>query len=198
MPEVSRSEIKFFKSARALRRWFERHHESAKELWVGYYKKSTGLASVTWPESVDEALCFGWIDGIRKSVDEVSYTSRFTPRRASSVWSRINIDRATALQAQGLMQPAGCRAFEARKENRSGIYSYEQRGEQLPEPYRGKLEECPKAAKFFPAQSKSYRKAVAWWVVSAKKEETRLKRLGILIEHSRNGRLIPPWPNSTS
>jgi uncharacterized protein YdeI (YjbR/CyaY-like superfamily) len=193
MPEVSRNQIKFFKSARELRRWFERHHESVKELWVGYHKKDTGIASITWPESVDEALCFGWIDGIRKSVDGGSYTSRFTPRRPTSVWSRINIDRATALTAQGLMQPAGLRAFEARKENRSGIYSYEQRGEQLPEPYAGGMNRFPAAAKFFQAQSKSYRKAAAWWVVSAKKEETRLKRLAILIQHSQAGRLIPPW-----
>src|SRR5260370_29925697 len=127
--------VKFFKTSSDFRKLLEKNHASAQELWVGYYKKGSGRPSITWPESVDEALCFGWIDGIRESVDEVSYTIRFTPRKPRSVWSAINIRRAQELTAQGLMQPAGLKAFEARLENRSGIYSYEQRTDKLPQPY---------------------------------------------------------------
>ncbi|MFY9574703.1 MAG: bacteriocin-protection protein, partial [Blastocatellia bacterium] len=119
--------IRFFKSPADFRKWLEKHHATVEELWVGYYKKSSGKPSITWPESVDQALCFGWIDGIRKSVDELSYKIRFTPRRPGSIWSSINIKRAQQLQSEGLMLPEGLKAFQVRKENRSGIYSYEQR-----------------------------------------------------------------------
>src|SRR5687768_3575991 len=108
----------FFKSAADFRKWLETHHSTVQELWVGYYKKSTGKPSLTWPESVDQALCFGWIDGVRKSLDEISYTIRFTPRRARSIWSAVNIKRAQELIDQGLMQPAGLKAFQAREERR--------------------------------------------------------------------------------
>jgi uncharacterized protein YdeI (YjbR/CyaY-like superfamily) len=147
---------------------------------------------MTWPESVDQALCFGWIDGIRKSIDEVSYTIRFSPRKPRSVWSAVNIKRAQELAGQGLMQAAGLQAFQARQENRSGIYSYEQRQDQLPEEYDKKLRQNKAAWDFFQAQPAGYRKAAGWWVVSAKKEETRLRRLDTLIEESARGRTIPP------
>jgi uncharacterized protein YdeI (YjbR/CyaY-like superfamily) len=147
---------------------------------------------------VDEALCFGWIDGIRKSVDEISYTIRFTPRKPTSIWSAVNIKRARELSAQGLMLPEGLRAFAARKENRSGIYSYEQRSDQLPGPYSGKLKRNKAAWKFFQAQPPSYRKAASWWVVSAKKEETRLKRLEKLIEDSAHERIISQFTRAKS
>src|SRR6185369_12147471 len=111
-------DIVFFKSASDFRKWLEVHHSTSQELWVGYYKKDSGKPSVTWPESVDEALCFGWIDGIRKSVDDLSYTIRFTPRRSRSIWSAVNIKRAQELIKQGLMQPTGLKAFQAREENR--------------------------------------------------------------------------------
>src|SRR5258705_13612293 len=114
---------RFFKTPSAFRKWLAANHAKSKELWVGFYKKDSQKQSITWPESVDEALCFGWIDGIRKSIDEISYTIRFTPRKPRSIWSAVNIRRAKALAAQELMQPAGLRAFEARQENRSGIYS---------------------------------------------------------------------------
>ena len=171
-----------------MRKWFEAHHASAAEQWVGYYKKDSGKASITWPQSVDEALCFGWIDGIRKSIDDVSYMIRFTPRKSRSTWSAVNIKRAGELIEQRLIQPAGLKAFAARQENRSGIYSYEQRSPELPDQYAKKLKKDRSAWKFFQAQPPSYRKAANWWVLSAKKEETRLKRLDKLIQHSARGK----------
>ena len=182
--------IKFFKSPADFRKWLEKHHGSAKELLVGYYKKGSGQPSITWPESVDEALCFGWIDGIRRRVDDVSYTIRFTPRKKSSTWSAINIKRVEELSKNRLMQPAGLNAFEERKENKSGIYSYEQRSAELPPAYEKRLKQNKAASEFFHAQPASYRKLVFWWVVSAKKEETRLKRLEKLIEESAQGRRV--------
>jgi uncharacterized protein YdeI (YjbR/CyaY-like superfamily) len=182
--------ITFFRSPSDLRNWLKKNHVSATELWVGYYKKSSGKPSVTWPESVDEALCFGWIDGIRKSVDDISYKIRFSPRKPISVWSAINIRRAQALVEEGRMQPAGLKAFQARKENKSGIYSYEQRRDQLEEPFASLLRQDKAAWDFFQAQPASYRKTAGWWVISAKKEETRLKRLEKLIEASAHGKRL--------
>ncbi len=185
--------VKFFKTPADFREWFENHHASATELWVGFYKKDSGKASITWPQSVDEALCFGWIDGIRQSIDDFSYKIRFTPRLARSTWSAVNIKRAGELIEQGLMQAAGLKAFAAREENRSGIYSYEQRSPELPDQYAKQLKKNPAAWKFFQAQAPSYRKAANWWVVSARKEETRQKRLGELIQHSAHGQRIPQF-----
>lgn len=185
--------IKFFKTPAEFRAWLEAHHATTPELWVGFYKKDSGQPSITWPESVDEALCFGWIDGIRKSVDNVSYTIRFTPRRPRSIWSAVNIKRVEELTRQGRMRPAGEQAFAARTENRSGIYAYEQRQPELEEPYRTKLRQNKVAWQFFQAQPASYRKTVSWWILSAKKEETRLKRLEQLIEDSAQGRTIPQY-----
>ncbi|MGH9970196.1 MAG: YdeI/OmpD-associated family protein [Pyrinomonadaceae bacterium] len=182
--------VTFFRAPNDFRKWLAKHHHSNRELWVGYYKKSSGKPSITWPDSVDEALCFGWIDGLRKSIDDVSYKIRFSPRKPGSIWSSVNTKRAEELSKQGLMEPAGLRAFQARKENRSGIYSYEQRADKLPEPYATRLRKNKVAWNFFQAQTPSYRKAAGWWVVSAKKEETRLKRLGKLIEESTNGRTV--------
>src|SRR5437867_2332705 len=174
----------FFPTATDLQNWFEQNHATNKELWVGYYKKGSGKPSITWPESVDEALCVGWIDGVRKNIDELSYKIRFTPRKPRSIWSSVNIKRAQELIAHGRMQPAGLKAFEAKKENRSGIYSYEQRPEELIEPYLGMLKENEAAFTFFQAQAPSYRRAANWWVISAKQEETRLRRVNKLIEYS--------------
>jgi uncharacterized protein YdeI (YjbR/CyaY-like superfamily) len=181
----------FFRSPAQLRKWFEDHHAAASELWVGYCKKDTGRSSIMWPESVDEALCFGWIDGIRKGIDGASYQIRFTPRRPGSIWSGVNIRRARALIRQGHMRPAGRAAFQTRQENRSGIYSYEQRRPQLEEPYARMLRKHSAARKFFDAQPPSYKKAVSWWVVSAKKEATRLRRLEKLIAYSDRGETLP-------
>jgi uncharacterized protein YdeI (YjbR/CyaY-like superfamily) len=183
-------EIVFFPTPTDLRKWFHNSHATEQELWIGFYKKNSGKPSITWPESVDEALCVGWIDGIRKRIDEESYMIRFTPRRRGSVWSAVNIRRAEVLTNEKRMRPPGLAAFAARRENRSGIYSYEQRSEQLPEPYAGRLRRNQKAWKFFQAQPASYRKTIAWWVVSAKQEKTRQKRLQKLIAESATGRRL--------
>jgi uncharacterized protein YdeI (YjbR/CyaY-like superfamily) len=184
---------KFFRSAAAFRKWLGGNGHVAQELLVGFFKAGSGNASITWPESVDEALCFGWIDGIRRRVDEVSYTIRFTPRKPRSVWSSVNTRRAQTLIEQGRMAPAGLLAFAARRENRSGIYSYERRPENLVEPYAGMLAINAAASKFFNDQAPSYRRAAIWWVISAKKHETRTKRAKTLIELSKNRELIPQF-----
>lgn len=180
----------FFKTPVDFRKWLAMRHVSAAELWVGFYRKDSGKPSITWPESVDEALCFGWIDGIRKRVDDISYKIRFTPRRSRSIWSAVNIKRVAELTREGRMQAAGQKAFAARTENKSGIYAYEQRKPELPEPYEKKLRQHKAAWKFFEAQPPSYRKVVSWWVVSAKQEETRLERLRKLIDESAQGRRL--------
>jgi uncharacterized protein YdeI (YjbR/CyaY-like superfamily) len=184
------SKITYCRSAVELRTWFRANHATAAELWVGFHKKATGTPSVTWPESVDEALSVGWIDGIRKRVDADAYTIRFTPRRKGSIWSAVNIRRVEALTAEKRMRPAGVQAFEARTANKSGIYSYEQRRAELEEPYNGMLRKNQAAWDFFYAQPPSYRKAVGWWVISAKQEETRVKRLQRLVEVSAAGKRL--------
>ncbi len=181
---------KFFKTPSDLRKWFVANHAAATEQWVGFYKKDSGKASITWPQSVDEALCFGWIDGIRKRIDDVSYMIRFTPRRPRSIWSAVNIKRTGELTEQRLMKPAGLKAFAAREENRSGIYAYEQRSPELLEQYAQKLRQNAAAWKFFQSQPPGYRKLMNWWIVSAKREETRLKRLERLIELSAAGQRV--------
>ena len=182
--------ITYFRSPAEFRKWLAKHHATEKELQVGYYKKGTGKPSMTWPESVDEALCFGWIDGIRRNVDKERYTIRFTPRKRISTWSAVNIKRVAELTDQGLMQPAGLEAFMARREYKSGIYSYEQHSATLPEPYRGLLKKNKTALKFFESQPAGYRKQMSWWIVCAKMEETRLKRLERLIAESAAGRRL--------
>lgn len=182
--------IIYFRTPADLRKWFEKHHQSKQELQVGFYKKASRKQSITWPESVAEALCFGWIDGIRKSIDQDSYTIRFTPRRRTSIWSAVNIRLAQDLIKKGVMQPRGLEAFAARRENKSGIYSYEQRTADLPEPYLSALKKNKAAHTFFEAQTGWYKKQIGWWIVCAKKEETRLSRLAKLIETSAAGRRL--------
>jgi uncharacterized protein YdeI (YjbR/CyaY-like superfamily) len=183
----------FFESASHFGAWLDANHTSAVELWVGFYKRDSGRLNLTWPESVDQALCVGWIDGVRKSLDEISYTIRFTPRKQRSVWSSVNVRRVEELTKKGLMRPAGLKAFEARQEHRSGIYAYEQRTAELPGVYARILKKNKAAWAFFQAQPPWYRKTVHWWVVSAKKEETRLKRLDNLIMHSAKGHRLPQY-----
>ena len=177
----------FFPTPSAFRKWLETHHAKEKELWVGFYKKNSGKPSITWPESVEEALCFGWIDGIRKRIDDDSYKIRFTPRKPSSTWSAVNTKIAQRLIKTKRMQPAGLKAFAARREYRSGIYCYEQRSPELVETYADKLKRNKAAWAFFQAQPPSYRKMINWWIVSAKQEETRTKRLNRLIDASAKG-----------
>jgi uncharacterized protein YdeI (YjbR/CyaY-like superfamily) len=180
-----------FERPEDFRRWLQRHHESEGELWVVYYKKSSGRASITWPESVDEALCFGWIDGLRKRFDDERYMIRFTPRRAESVWSAVNIGRVAVLTDEGRMRPAGRKAFETRREDRSGIYSYERRDEAvLPPALEERFRAKKKAWSWFEAQPRGYRQSTIRWVMTAKREETRERRLAILIEDSAAGRRI--------
>lgn len=183
-------EIIFFESPEKFRKWLQVNHRKRLMLWVGFHKKGTGKPSITWPESVDQALCFGWIDGVRKSIDEESYKIRFSPRKPKSIWSNVNVARAQELIDTGVMQPAGLEAFEAKLENKSGIYSYEQRGPELPEPYAGILKANKAASRFFEAQPPYYRKSINWWIVSPKKEETRLKRLAVLIEACAKGKRL--------
>jgi uncharacterized protein YdeI (YjbR/CyaY-like superfamily) len=192
-------EVTFFDSPAAFRAWLDEHHEMAKELWVGFYKKSSGRPSITWPESVDEALCFGWIDGIRKSVDDISYTIRFTPRKPRSNWSAVNIARVAELTRLGRMRPAGLKIFERRVEEKSGVYSHEQRHlVQLDEAFEQQFRANQAAWDFFQAQPPGYRRTAIWWVVSAKKEVTRQKRLATLIEDSAQGRSIAELARPTS
>jgi uncharacterized protein YdeI (YjbR/CyaY-like superfamily) len=186
----AKMDIHYFRSPVEFRKWLAKHQATETELQVGYHKKSSGKPSMTWPESVDEALCFGWIDGIRKNVDEERYTIRFTPRKRTSTWSAVNIKRVAELSEQGLMQPAGLEAFKHRRENKSGIYSYEQRSAELPEPYLGRLKKNKTAWEFFSSQPAGYRKQMNWWVVSAKQEATRAKRLEKLIAESAAGRRL--------
>jgi uncharacterized protein YdeI (YjbR/CyaY-like superfamily) len=182
----------FFPSLSAWRTWLEKHHAEMTELWVGFYKRNSGHLSITWPEAVDGALCFGWIDGIRKSIDAISYKIRFTPRKPRSIWSAINIRRATELSEIGIMHPTGLAAFQKREGKRSAIYAYEQRkGTKLPAAYEKKFRANKPAWKFFQAQAPWYRRTCSWWVISAKKEETKLKRLAELMEHSEHKRTIP-------
>ena len=189
----------FFAAPDDWRAWLGANHATRGELWVGFYKRSSGKPSITWPESVDEALCFGWIDGIRKSVDAVSYAIRFTPRKATSTWSTINIGRAAALREQGRMRPPGEAAFDQRNKHKSGIYSYEpkqsnSRGklQRLTRKHQAALKANTKAWEFFSLQPPWYRRAAAFWINSAKRPETRLKRLEMLIGESARRRPIPP------
>jgi uncharacterized protein YdeI (YjbR/CyaY-like superfamily) len=181
----------FFPSPPDWRAWLEEHHDKYQELWVGFCKRSSGKPSITWPEAVDGALCFGWIDGARKSLDESRYVIRFTPRRPRSIWSAVNIKRVGELNDLGLMRPAGVQAFERRTGNRSEIYAYEQRkAAKLSGLCEKKFRANKQAWQFFQAQPPWYRRTSSWWIISAKKEETRLKRLTRLIEDSEHGRTI--------
>jgi uncharacterized protein YdeI (YjbR/CyaY-like superfamily) len=181
---------KFFRKSADFRTWLEKNHATATELTVGFYKKDSGKPGITWPESVDQALCFGWIDGIRKRVDKISYQIRFTPRRRGSIWSAINIKRTRELVRQKQMRPVGLKAFAARIENKSGIYSYEQRRTELREPYAKLLKKNKSAWNFFKTQPPSYRKMMSWWIISAKREQTRIVRLAKLISASEKGRRL--------
>lgn len=181
----------FFATPKHLRAWFAKNHDRCDELWLGYYRKDSGRPSVTWPESVDEALCFGWIDGVRHKIDDESYKIRFTPRRPKSVWSAINVGRVAVLTREGRMQPAGIAAFKRRDEKNSRRYSFENRATAKLSSSDERLFKRDRAGwKFFAAQPPGYRRLASWWVISAKRPETRRKRLQRLIELSRARRRI--------
>jgi uncharacterized protein YdeI (YjbR/CyaY-like superfamily) len=183
----------FFATTAELRDWLENNHATATELWVGFYRRGSGQTSITWQELVDEELCFGWIDGVRKGIDGLSYSNRITARKPRSTWSAINIARAKELIKQGRMRPAGLKAFERRTDERSAIYSYEQLKVARLEPQAERAFRTNKKAwAFFQSQPPSYRKTAIYWVISAKREETRQKRLATLIRDSQNGRTVGP------
>ena len=184
---------RFFATPQELRTWLEEHHETADELWVGLYKKGSGRPSVTWPEVVDEALCFGWIDGVRRSIDDERYANRLTPRRPNSNWSAVNVRRVGELTKEGRIRPAGLEAFERRRVDKTAVYSYEQRHEAKLDPaFARRFRSKRKAWDWFQAQPNGYRTTAVYWVMSAKRPETRERRLATLIEDSANGRRIGP------
>lgn len=174
----------FFSSQLEFRKWLNKNHKKETELLVGFYKVGSGKPSMTWSQSVDEALCFGWIDGIRKSLDEVSYCIRFTPRRPTSVWSIININKVKKLTEQGLMKPAGQEVFRKRKKEKSGIYSFENDAKIFTENFENTFMANKKAWAFFTIQAPSYKKTIIHWIMTAKQEKTRLTRLDKTITES--------------
>ena len=187
------SEAVFFATPADLREWFEQHHGSAVELFVGYYKKNSSRTGISHTEAIEQALCFGWIDSIARRIDDERYQVRFTPRRKGSVWSAVNVAAVERLTAAGLMRPAGLRVFAERRPDRVAAYSYEQPGGvTLDDRQTAALTADPKAFEWWSAQSESYRRAAAHWVVSAKREETRARRLAQLIGDCAAGRRVPP------
>jgi uncharacterized protein YdeI (YjbR/CyaY-like superfamily) len=190
----------YFESPEQLRDWFDANHETATELWVGYWKKATGRPTVTWAQAVDEALCVGWIDTTRYSVDEERSRQRFTPRRKGSNWSAVNIANVERLTKEGRMRPAGLRVFEARTEARTAVYSYEQRHEaRLTDEEEARFRSNEAAWTWFQGRPQAYRTGAVWWVVNVKRPETRERRLASLIEQSAKGlrprALTPPGMN---
>lgn len=177
----------FFKTEAAFRAWLEKNHAKCSELVVGFYKKESGRPSITYPEARDQGLCFGWIDGIRRALDEDSYTIRFTPRKAKSIWSAVNIGRMKELTESGQIAPAGEKAFAGRTESHSSIYAYENKHIQLAPAYEKKFRANKKAWTFFSQEAPWYRRTSTYWVMSAKQEATQLKRLAELIADSECG-----------
>lgn len=188
-----RSKPLFFASPAAFRRWLDKNHASATELLVGFHKVGSGKPSMTWSESVDEALCYGWIDGVRRSLGADAYTIRFTPRRPTSIWSAINVAKVAELSRQGRMRPAGQRAFDLRTPERTGVYSFERLAAAVLSPAQeAELRANRRAAAFFDAQAPWYRRTAIHWVTSAKQEATRARRLAQLIAESAAARRIGP------
>ena len=180
----------FFETPAKFRAWLQKHHKTADELWVGFYKKATGKPSITWQEAVDEALCFGWIDGIRKRVDADSFTNRFTPRRRGSFWSAINTRRAAELIKEGRMRAAGRKAFEARDGSRTAAHHAVRDNPRLDKALEREFRANRAAWNFFAAQPPGYRRMMIWFVVSAKRDETRARRLQQLIALSASKRRL--------
>jgi uncharacterized protein YdeI (YjbR/CyaY-like superfamily) len=180
----------FFRTPADFRAWLHRYHASEKELWVGFYKVKSAKGGMVYREALDEALCYGWIDGLVKRVDDESYAQRFTPRKKDSTWSLVNIRRVKELVAEGRMHSAGLAAFEGRDEKRAGLYSFEQQQATLAPAFARHLKANRAARDYFEAQPPGYRRLATWWVMSAKKEETRARRFATLLEDSEAGRRI--------
>jgi uncharacterized protein YdeI (YjbR/CyaY-like superfamily) len=188
--------IEFFATPEAFNKWLEKNHDKRSEQWVGFYKVKTGIPSMTWSQSVDEALCYGWIDGLRKSIDEKSYKIRFTPRKPKSIWSAVNIQKIAELTKAGKMRPVGIKAFKKLEEQNSKVYSFEQEKISMDKAFEQKIKANKKAWTFFHALPPSAKKQSVHWVMSAKREDTRLRRLDILIQSSEEGLRIPPLRRS--
>jgi len=184
--------VLFFKTPLHFRKWLQKNHQKNKEQWVGFYKKSSGKSSITWPESVDQALCFGWIDGLRRSINDESYKIRFTPRNPKSHWSKINIARYKDLEKQGIVTESGRKAYQRIDKNNSKRASYEQRTVRLTPTLESEFKKNKKAWKFFQSMPPYYRRNATWWIMSARQETTKLRRLIILIEDSEKGEKIKP------
>ncbi|HVA86584.1 MAG TPA: YdeI/OmpD-associated family protein [Candidatus Saccharimonadales bacterium] len=180
----------FFESPAQFRAWLEEHHVTARELLVGLRRRGSGMPTMSWREAVDQALCFGWIDGVRKSGDEMSHTIRFTPRRPRSIWSAVNVARVEELTKRGFMRPAGIAAFEARDPARTAIYAYERPPQELGEELARQFQADATAWAFFQAQPPSYCRVAIGWVVGAKREDTRSRRFEKLLQESANGRRL--------
>ncbi|HEY4424251.1 MAG TPA: YdeI/OmpD-associated family protein [Pyrinomonadaceae bacterium] len=178
---------KFFSSPEKFRQWLGQNHDSATELLLGFHKKASGKKSVTYAEALDEALCFGWIDGVRKNLNETSYTIRFTPRKSTSIWSNVNVNHVERLQKEGRMHRAGLDAYERRNPERTGIYSFENRPRELSPEFEKTFRQNKAAWKFFEEQPPGYKRLMIFRTMGAKKEETRLRRLKQLIESSEKG-----------
>ncbi len=185
--EVNKSRLKFFKSGTDFRRWLEKNHSSADELWVGFYRKDSGKGGITYAQALDEALCYGWIDGIRKKLDDISFTTRFTPRKPNSVWSNVNVAHVSRLTQEGRMMPPGIAAYEKKTDARTGVYSFERETASLHPAMVREFRKNRQAWKFFEAQPPYYRRLAAWYVISAKRQETRDMRLKRLIDDSARG-----------
>ncbi|MCU0363416.1 MAG: YdeI/OmpD-associated family protein [Bacteroidales bacterium] len=183
-------EPEYFKSQDEFREWLGLNHGSASEIIVGFYKVKSKRFNMTWSQSVDQAICFGWIDGIRRSIDDERYCIRFTPRNPKSAWSNVNIKKAEELTAKGLMAPAGTKAFNIRKNEKSGIYSFENDSREMPDSLRKLLISDEEAWEFFTKQAPSYRKTINHWILSAKQEKTRLSRVEKLISLCREGKRL--------
>ena len=198
-PSPQPHDVRFVATPEELRDWFDANHETADELWLGYYRKSTGRPSVDWSQAVDEALCVGWIDGVRRSVDDTTHVQRFTPRRKGSTWSAINVAKVAALTREGRMRPAGLAAFEARTAANTAIYSYERAAATFSPDEEARLRATPDAWADWEARPPSYRRAVTHWVTSAKGAATRERRLEALIADSAAGRKVGPmrWSRET-
>lgn len=182
----------FFESQTAFRTWLTDNYNKASEQWVGFYKKSAGKVGITYAEALDEALCFGWIDGVRKSIDEAHWMIRFSPRQRSSIWSDVNIKRIGELIEMGQMHPHGLKVFEERDPKKMKQYSNEQADLRFDSAHEAQFKANAAAWDYFQSAALSYQKAAIWWVISAKKEETRLKRLDQLIADSAQGKTVPP------
>ena len=195
--EVSRDNLRFFRSPSEFRRWLEKNHDKAQELWIGFYRKDSGKGGMTYHQALDEALCFGWIDGIRKKIDEFSFTNRFTPRKKNSIWSNVNIAHVARLTREGRMMTPGITAFNAKDDKRAGVYSFEREKAELEPAMKKRFRQNAKAWKYFEAQPPYYRRLAAWWIISARRDETREKRLVELIRISAEETRLAPFATTS-